>query len=69
MEAARVAALRGHKVKLYEKGKEAGGQLILAQASGDKESIGKLVGYLSGQLNKLGVEVHLSTEGTADLIK
>jgi len=69
MEAARIAALRGHKVQLYEKGRELGGQLILAQVSGEKQTIGDLVSYLIRQLDKLDVEVHLLTEATAGLIE
>ncbi|MDD4876463.1 MAG: FAD-dependent oxidoreductase [Dehalococcoidales bacterium] len=68
MEAARVAALRGHKVQLYEKEKELGGQLLLAQIAQYKESISNLTGYLVKQMDKQGVAVHLATEVTADLI-
>ena len=68
MEAARVAASRGHKVQLYEKGQELGGQLLLAQIARHKQSIGDLTRYLSKQMDKQGVEVHLATEATADLI-
>ncbi len=68
MEAARVAASRGHKVKLYDKGQDLGGQLLLAQIPPHKQTIGKLTGYLSKQMDRQGVEVHLATEATADLI-
>ncbi|MFH1485698.1 MAG: NAD(P)-binding protein, partial [Chloroflexota bacterium] len=39
MEAARIAALRGHKVTLYDKGKELGGALLLASAPPGKEKL------------------------------
>lgn len=68
MEAARVAALRGHKVQLYENGQELGGQLLLAQVAPYKQRIGELARYLSDQMGRQGVEVHLATEVTADLI-
>jgi len=68
MEAARVAALRGHEVHLYEKGPDLGGQLLLAGIPPHKERIGELTRYLSGQMAKQGIRVHLGTEATADLI-
>jgi NADPH-dependent 2,4-dienoyl-CoA reductase/sulfur reductase-like enzyme len=46
MEAARVAALRGHEVCLYEKSPSLGGQLPLAAAPpGRKEFLSFLCGY------------------------
>jgi len=68
MEAARVASMRGHRVKLYEKDKKLGGQLLLAQLPRYKQTIGDLVHYLSGQMDKQGVELHRATEVTDDLI-
>jgi NADPH-dependent 2,4-dienoyl-CoA reductase/sulfur reductase-like enzyme len=68
MEAARVAALRGHHVHLYEKGSKLGGQLLLAELPRYKKNISDLTSYLSRQLEKLGVEVHLSTEATVGLV-
>ena len=68
MEAARVAASRGHKVRLYEKGQQLGGQLLPAQIAHYKQTIGDLTRYLATQMDKQGVEVHLATEVTADLI-
>jgi 2,4-dienoyl-CoA reductase-like NADH-dependent reductase (Old Yellow Enzyme family)/thioredoxin reductase len=55
MEAARVAALRGHRVILYEKEQKLGGQLILASLL--RREIEPLLRYLKGQMKKLGVEV------------
>ncbi|HEM60905.1 MAG TPA: FAD-dependent oxidoreductase [Chloroflexi bacterium] len=69
MEAARVAALRGHKVTLCEKGSELGGQLLLASVPSFKKEIAGYVQYLSGQLEKLNVTVELGKEVTAELVK
>jgi 2,4-dienoyl-CoA reductase-like NADH-dependent reductase (Old Yellow Enzyme family)/thioredoxin reductase len=69
MEAARVAALRGHKVILYEKAKELGGQLLLAEVPPHKQTITDLVRYLERQMRVQGVEVHLKTEGTANIVE
>jgi 2,4-dienoyl-CoA reductase (NADPH2) len=64
MEAARVAALRGHKVTLFEKSDALGGQLLYAAIPPYKEEWRTLVSYLSTQLKKLDVEVRLNDECT-----
>jgi len=68
MEAARVAALRGHKVTLCEREASLGGQLHLAMLPPFKESIGELAEYLEGQVRKLGVKVRLNSEVTPALM-
>jgi len=69
MEAARVAAIRGHEVALYEKKDKLGGQLLLAGKAPNKDEIPNLTRYLSSQLEKTGVKVRLSVEATAQLIE
>ena len=69
MEAARVAALRGHKVTLCEKGDALGGNLIPASVPDSKQDYRSLITYLSTQIEKLGVEVKLTTEATLKLIQ
>ncbi|MDO8568371.1 MAG: FAD-dependent oxidoreductase [Dehalococcoidales bacterium] len=69
MEAARVAALRGHKVALYEKQNEIGGQLILAAVPPQKQRIAALNRYLAYQLKKSGVKVKLGVEVTPELVE
>ncbi|MDO8491795.1 MAG: FAD-dependent oxidoreductase [Dehalococcoidia bacterium] len=69
LEAARVAALRGHQVVLYEKGARLGGQLLAASVAPEKHDILPYIKYLEGQMKKLGVTVKLNTEANADLIK
>ena len=68
MEAARVAALRGHRVTLWEKGTRLGGQLIQAAIPPHKDRIGVLNQYLQTQLKKLKVKVELNKEVTAALV-
>ena len=60
MEAARVAALKGHNVTLYEKAPVLGGQLIPAAAPSFKFRIGELMKYHIVQLEKTGVKVVLN---------
>ncbi|WP_270296723.1 FAD-dependent oxidoreductase [Eggerthella sinensis] len=58
MEAARVAALRGHQVTLYEKSGSVGGLLDFAHAvKGDHENLADLRSYLSHQLKLADVQV------------
>ncbi len=60
MEAARVAALRGHRVTLYEKEHSLGGQLKLAVAPPFKNELRGILAYLKRQMGLLGVEVVLN---------
>jgi len=69
LEAARVAALRGHKVTLYERSQELGGMLNLAAVVPGREEIGSLVDYLAIQVEKLGVDIRFGVEATAGLIE
>jgi 2,4-dienoyl-CoA reductase-like NADH-dependent reductase (Old Yellow Enzyme family)/thioredoxin reductase len=69
MEAARVAALRGHEVLLWDKGAELGGQLLLASAPAFKKEIEGYVRYLVTQMNKLKVKVELGKEVTKEQVK
>jgi 2,4-dienoyl-CoA reductase-like NADH-dependent reductase (Old Yellow Enzyme family)/thioredoxin reductase len=69
MEAARVAALRGHRVILYEKGDRLGGQLNLAILAPHKQEIKGLINYLSTQVEKLGVEIHCGIEVRAPFVE
>ncbi|MDP2936241.1 MAG: FAD-dependent oxidoreductase [Dehalococcoidia bacterium] len=68
MEAARVAASRGHPVTLYEKSGALGGQLALAAVPTGKGEINSLVSYYSNQMARLGVKVNLGQEATAETV-
>lgn len=68
MEAARVAALRGHRVALFEATGKLGGQLVYGVVPPHKEEWKTTVGYLATQLGKLNVEVRLNTALTAEEI-
>ncbi|WP_235612822.1 FAD-dependent oxidoreductase [Moorella sp. Hama-1] len=69
MEVARVAALRGHQVTLWEKSGELGGQLILAFTPPQKDEIATFRDYLMGQLAKLQVKVQLNKEATPEAVR
>ena len=68
LEASRVLALRGHKVVLFEKEGELGGMLAVGAIPPHKERLRPFVSYFEIQLKKLGVDIRLNTEATADLI-
>ncbi len=71
MEAARVAAMRGHEVILYEKEPKLGGQLHLAGLIKglEVEDLGELLTYLKTQITKLGVKVRLGQEVSLPVIE
>jgi 2,4-dienoyl-CoA reductase-like NADH-dependent reductase (Old Yellow Enzyme family)/thioredoxin reductase len=69
MEAARVSALRGHEVILYEKSRRLGGQLNLAAVPPHKEEIKNVTTYLETQIRKLGVKIILGEEVTLQLVE
>lgn len=69
MEAARISALRGHQVSLYEQESELGGQVRLLARGPHQEGWSDLVRSASHQLKKAGVAVYLDTRVDADLIR
>ncbi len=68
MEAARVAAIRGHKVVLYEKGKDLGGHLIEASVPRFKKDVGTLLDWYKNELEKLDIAVKTAIEISPDTI-
>ncbi|MBE0480661.1 MAG: FAD-dependent oxidoreductase [Dehalococcoidia bacterium] len=69
MEAARVAALRGHDVTLYEKEKRLGGQLIPASVPPHKSELLDFAEYQARQLKKAKVKVELGKTLTPEEVK
>lgn len=68
MEAARVAALRGHRVTVWEKGNALGGSLIPASGPDFKKDFKDLIRYQALQMKKLGVTVELAKQATPSQI-
>lgn len=68
VEAARIAAKRGHHVSLYEKSDKIGGQMFYAATPPHKENMAPLIPYLAHQLELNHVDVHLGREITVDEI-
>ena len=71
MEAARVAALRGHDVTLFEKADKLGGLLPVATVvkGTDLEDLPAMERYLERQLNKLGVNINLGKAASLPAIE
>jgi mycofactocin system FadH/OYE family oxidoreductase 2 len=68
LEAARVATLRGHKVVLYEKQAEVGGQNLIARKGAGRQEIEGAIRWLLTQVEKLRVEMRLGIEVTPEII-
>ncbi len=70
LECARGAALRGHEVHLYDSNDFLGGQIHYAAKApyGDEELYG-VIDYLSAQCEKAGVNMHLNTTVTPEMIE
>jgi len=68
LEAARVCAERGHDVVLFEKAAVLGGQINIAAKATWREALSGIPRWLVGQVTKLGVDVRLSTEATAEMV-
>jgi mycofactocin system FadH/OYE family oxidoreductase 2 len=68
LEAARMAALRGHRVVLLERSKELGGQVLLATRGAARAEYVGIVRFLVGQVRKLGVDIRLGVEATVSMV-
>jgi thioredoxin reductase len=64
MEAARVCALRGHKVTLIEKNSELGGMVSALALNPLNAEFSNFVEYLGNQMRRLNVEVKLCKEAS-----
>ena len=69
LEAARVAALRGHRVTLHERSEHLGGQLRTWTRLASKHELRRIVEWQQGQLERLQVRIRLGhgVESAADL--
>jgi mycofactocin system FadH/OYE family oxidoreductase 1 len=68
LEAARVAALRGHQVRVVDSAQRPGGAVRAAAAGAGRERLAALAGWLAGECARLGVELELGREiGPADI--
>jgi mycofactocin system FadH/OYE family oxidoreductase 2 len=68
LEAARMAAVRGHRVVLFEKASELGGQVLLAARAPERSEYAGIVRFLAAQVRKLAVDVRLAVEATPSAV-
>lgn len=68
LEAAIVAAKRGHKVTLWDKVSKLGGNLMPASVPDFKGDLRRLIKYYETQLSKLGIQVTMNKKVTAEEI-
>jgi 2,4-dienoyl-CoA reductase-like NADH-dependent reductase (Old Yellow Enzyme family) len=68
LEAARVAADRGHEVLLYEARPHLGGQVARARVAPYLSELGDFLDWQVGEITELGVDVRLNTEVTLELV-
>ena len=69
MEAARTAAMRGHKVFLYEKNGSLGGNLIPGSSHSFKKEVRELNAWYQNELRALPVEIHTGEEVTPEHLR
>ena len=67
MESARLLAMRGHHVEVWEKDKDIGGTVRVAALA--YEPNGRLINYLKNSLAELGVKIKMGTLATPESIK
>jgi mycofactocin system FadH/OYE family oxidoreductase 1 len=68
LEAARMLAGRGHRVRVAERGDQTGGALRTAARAPGRERLALLPGWLDAECRRLGVHIDTGTEiGPADL--
>ena len=68
MEAALVAAERGHRVILYEEKEQLGGKMIIASIPHFKREVGKLLQYYRKKIMQSNIKVKLAQKASADTL-
>ena len=66
LEAARVSALRGHEVVLFEAASEPGGQIVLAAKATWRGDLLGIAQWLASEVEHLGVTMHLNRYAEAE---
>jgi NADPH-dependent 2,4-dienoyl-CoA reductase/sulfur reductase-like enzyme len=69
LEAARVAAMRGHQVTVLDQGKRLGGQLLIAAKAPGRDDFEDQIYFEENEMTRLGVDVRLGTNADIDAIK
>jgi len=68
LEAARVAALRKHRVVVFERENEVGGQNLVAGKAAGRQEITGVTRWLAGQISKLDMDIRLGVEADEERV-
>ena len=68
LEAARILALRGHAVVVFERDAEIGGQMLLSRGLPGREEFSGHLPWLAGEAVRAGVALRLGVEANAELV-
>ncbi|HEY2652098.1 MAG TPA: FAD-dependent oxidoreductase [Solirubrobacteraceae bacterium] len=68
LEAARTAALRGHRVSIHDQADRPGGVVAIQRAAPYRDDIGLICDWLWDELDRLGVERRLGSRVDAELV-
>jgi 2,4-dienoyl-CoA reductase-like NADH-dependent reductase (Old Yellow Enzyme family)/thioredoxin reductase len=68
LEAAWVAAARGHSVTLLERSSQLGGKVRLAQALPGRHELADFADWRAAECERRGVDIHMDAEGTAESV-
>ncbi|MBM4242743.1 MAG: FAD-dependent oxidoreductase [Deltaproteobacteria bacterium] len=68
LEAARVAAARGHGVTLLERGNALGGAMCIAARAPRRDALLDFPAWAARELSRLGVDVRLGVAATAEMV-
>ena len=69
LECARVAASRGHRVRVVERSGELGGRVRTAAAGAGRHHLARIADWLAAECDRLGVKVETGGELTAPLVE
>lgn len=68
MWCAKMAGRRGHRVDLYDRNEQLGGQVLIAMKGAGRDEFGVIIRNEKGQVEKAGVTVHLGVDVTPELV-
>lgn len=68
MWAAKIAGLRGHRVSLFDRNDQLGGQVLIAMKGAGRDEFGVIIRNEKNQVDKAGVEVHLGVTVTPEQV-
>ncbi len=69
LKAAEIAAMRGHRVTVFEKHHQLGGRVRLASMPPQKASWNEFLDYIGRRVRELGVTLELGKEFTPDMVR